>query len=970
MRFFLLVSIVFSYIASAQIGNNKDLDSLFISINPKRGRAVIAQDMLGYTTHADPPESKFWKEPRSEVVENLKLASDIAEIRCVDCIETYEGMYQVRARVDGKNVRLVFHREREILRLRFYLMKRLGYQLPLQKEVSEMILNFRDPGELDVFKRNFISKMGGEKNFRLEDWLESKTETSLVLKSFLVEEDKEANFHWLSIDKEVVSKYRAIRGLFLVILLTDWGENLNLDIRNFIKKKRGYIVIRHPLNGLFHKVHISDFQWIGRKIFHLNMPFWEKAISKMNYNEGRSNIIREKLMALLNYFRKLIFTSSMLEDIPEKPSSFMLEDISSFTGVLRNWRYYVMVGLDQLGQQGFRELEKLSRIRLNKNISEFRAEDFNQEGVKPLVFRIGGEGGVVSRYSRSFVRGDYYGNSHVTNLADSMNYGAYIQGGVGADIVGKIPVSLYKKALWERSILHLRPLEDFSDAKKKFYKSPLIPNVLGKWKKFFKKSYCRYENGESVCDEGVKALESFSEKLNLDETIIFTKSLVFSTGLGAGIPHWKIFKNFNLFGASFNLLGGTAFYGEMGRLNFSRISIKKTSTGLRIIITDDQKKFKNGVAKLNIISNVLSFEYSEKEGEPESRIYNFDYHEVSDDEKFLMFLALKEIILHSETAFLENFFKAQEISNTMKYQKSSFQVIPILPKKRDTFRLKNNLVMKYAGDGLDREFTLLKTITRNYWDFLGSLEKLLNFIIPFGSPFRFRSVNDGEYVSNMRRSGKIKTLTTEAEYLDRKKGIFNSKILMSQKKVKWRIRSQKVKDLKAEIMNLKNEYGFSSQKEEIIWDKIKSMQSVELREIILFPSPIIERWIFCSSLTFNLGEKMPFDCFIPKGMERKFQRMSRKNKRDKGGSLQFIHRWGESLMRKFSVQELYKKYSMRGVKGDIQLTARLSPSGDEEDYYVSWSFGRQPLGLFKTILEKASKETGLPAYEIEGAFSF
>ena len=994
--------------------------SLLIPLNPKKGEFIPATDIqkaggVAFTKedyqndpnieYANPHNSPYWKKVAGNRRKlSFSLNSQVVDASCVDCFESLPGMFQIKVKdQSGGKYRLTLHREMKANLFRFHFIHELGYQLPKQSFFPHMRINFSDASEKEFFKTRLKIQFAHGSGRTWKSWITKEGPDWVQVKDGLIEmdansESNEVGYHWLGFNEADIKTSRALRGLLIPLLMTDWGENLNIVANQFIRKSRGYLFIKHPFAHIYKDiVHISDLKWMTRKILLIQETQINRALQNMNLSSDEVGRKRSQIIAILNYFKETLFSKEEQAMFPDSPTSHIVDRGASIPALKKNWRFYVMLGVDRLARLATDQLESLSRVEWNKTLKNIGNEQKNEirdflrgeddQKAYPLTLGTFARAGLKLRYSRDLVRGQFYGNTDLANLADTMIYGAGAQVGVSADVFGELPFRAYKSFRFERQVVHLKPVQSLDAASKKFWSDSLLPVKIRQWRKYFREAKCKYNKRKDViksldCSQVGNALKRFSDDFKLNETLILTTDISYPWGYSLGLPRTDFLYGVNLF-------RGSRVGGEHGRSNIKRYTMRSTDNGLQIIITDSTEKFRRHFLKLKFGLTIADYSTRKTKADPETKIYNIDYKTMNEKDLVDAFLAIQGILVYRDTSYLERYFEAQVIKNKVNVKRTNSPVYltNLVPREKDYFEVGNNVTISsqkgseqaqlrlFEDENLNefslasenddsRNLLLLKTVSRKFWDWEGMIEDLLRTL---RIPIRLRSIRDGENAGDIRRSAHIKVAVTEADLTDQSRGLFEPVVILKDKYIAWKASGKKVK---RQLAKLSREY--SGIHDDVSFDElnkkdIERMKQFEINQVIVLKTRFIEKLAnFLTQSNKNTLENWSDKADVE--ILTEVNRFKRKNEIDSmGKKLRLVHKLVQRMMKKMSFPEIIRFFNSEDIEHDIQIQGWKFKSGVEKPEFVALSLTKNA-EIGESVFSRIVRQLGLPEYEIRGSY--
>ena len=653
--------------------------------------------------------SDLWKDSfLKDLPEDRIPVNDMSEVDFDSSVISPSGIFRFNIRNENTNKKLytmMLSKSVHTVLLAKSLLRKLGYQIPDIKYLSNVVIKFKDESQKKTFLSYLenIAYAGSAKNWVVED-LGNK----LILHDLVVFNSDHVIYNLaVGVTPDMIQGRRILSSLAVPLSIVHLSESVNM-----LRWNAG--VISNKRVVLFHD-NLEDFQcswddarWSARRIEKLTRDDWKDIVASTHIPKAVQQILLEKLISRRNSVMKLFkidaeelsvnsHVNNGLELVdgkltqekwPGYASRFAFGDPESplSDSDMKSWvksralSTAMELAIGQINQLPYlgTDIDALNSEKYKSFMAEAVAQSvLNQKPVevpvKAWVFPTL-RGNLI--LSRNLVTGTYLGTDNLVQLVDtvgvSMSAGLYA-GSMGLSTpnligTGLLPITASggAQANYVRTYAHLRPVINIKKSLKYPFKNILVPLVkvdLGKkLHEALEVTLDPHSSEDDRAESLERALKPFKEAINIGESLLVTDTL--STGIGAQ--------------------GGANIYGKLlsaslgmssGHIVLSRFHVHRKSEDDFHIYKDIGQKGNIGL-NIGIDSLVPILNVSLKNSAGNARVKYFSLNLNKKNPDIIKNAsALRKAIVHSSTRELEeNDVKPYVIKHSFKEKTPSLNL--------------------------------------------------------------------------------------------------------------------------------------------------------------------------------------------------------------------------------------------------------------------------------------------------------
>ena len=586
------------------------------------------------------------------------------------------------------------------------LLRKLGYNIPSPKLYKKLSVTFKD---LDT-RDEFLTKIARLRDLGL--WVNGGTEEinkkklTITLIDVALESALILNIppmHWGIFEANKLQSRRPFRALLAPLTLLDIDESVNMYSFEPAKIENDNLVFSRVYANVFKdETSLGDIKWIAKKIAKLTREDWISIIQAGHYPADIEALIIEKtigrtnqLMAMLqikNYtplpynryitYGKVINGKAYQSKYDGYPHSFAYGDPLNPLRVSEMARYFgveiISAGIKYAMDQANTYLQLISSTKyIQQHTNNFYQDILNhfqnnpnQPYVEPVT-AWGGPiiGGGVSA-NRSVVAGTYYGSDSPVQMVDSISINARVGAFVGVSGLPSIGLSLTPTISYNRSYVHVRPIEDIKSALKDNWSHLAVPFTMAKLSNVLL---------QKEGDDASTTIDNFLAEMKTGEMFIVIDGFTLGNDTTLGIP----------IGA---MLGFIPFFSSVAEsidLNnqyaiTSRTTIYKSDKGLQVYLSDVHSKNNELAADTNFFLKLFSLDGAKMKGTAKTDAFVFPSDFSTDTDKKNFQTGIRSLLRKNNSDIIEQNFKPYDLSHESNGGKFKIKVGPWQWTKRET----------------------------------------------------------------------------------------------------------------------------------------------------------------------------------------------------------------------------------------------------------------------------------------------
>jgi hypothetical protein len=600
----------------------------------------------------NPTENKFWQDKKYEISDasiNDFPASQTGVIyQATESV--INELLTVTLRVqDAKNkdrfYRLAVSRYSPSFMMRAAMLRKLGFYVPVLKQVSDMKIRFNSEAEKDLFLEDLQKGMVLDINDT--PWIKenNKTDHTLTVADSILETPSSEYYdlHWGTTPNpknpamvsilELFSKNRAFRALIVPYVLVDLPESVNRFLPKSASAISGHIVMNHPFGAAFSATTYEDVKWLLLRMQNWTEKDVREIVNNANLPKDISELVYRKLLYRISNLHEFLdlktnFQSAlptleydaadgkikngkvMQETFPGYPFRFAHGDPEAPFQEGDYARYFKIRGITSAISTALNEISKKLQIQGVDDLARKRGQEIRKRitdhiaksPLEPLYQKVEVWGGPIGGFDVSATRhvstGTYFDSSAPIQLVDNLSVSGsigYFMGIDGLNYVkpfGGVNVSLL------RDYTHVRPILSIKEGDKEDWKNLIVPKFMSKISKILKEPGV-VSTAETVTEEKA-SLDQFLNELREGEVFTITDSITTSA-------YAQISSSLDvLMGiAPLNFMNSISLGGDASRIVLRQTSIMKTKDGVQIFVRNQKNTLYGVTVDLNYFINLL-----------------------------------------------------------------------------------------------------------------------------------------------------------------------------------------------------------------------------------------------------------------------------------------------------------------------------------------------------------------------------
>ncbi|MBS1959205.1 MAG: hypothetical protein JST80_07040 [Bdellovibrionales bacterium] len=688
------------------------------------------------------------------------------------------------------------------------LFRALGYTIPVPKYFPKVTVNFSSLSERDKFLDLIADKTLTARGRWVVGGLDeiNKNLTTITFQDAVIEPaiiGGAPPLHWGILTSQVLDNRRSLRAAIVPLSLVDIPESVNMYSFETGKISNENLTFSRPYADAFaNSTSIGDVKWIAKRIAKLTRKDWISIIQAAHYPPDIQALIVEKtigrtvqLLSLLNMnvsddnnlkydpyitYGQVINGKAVQESYdgyalrftygdPKSPLRasellrfFGIESISSGLGFLieKVAGYLQIITPDKYVQD--------HNNRVMQDVMDHISNHPNEPYVQPLQVWGGPIAGGSIKASRNVVTGTYYGSNSEVQLVDVVSAGINVGAFVGVSGLGNINLGLSPQVQYNRSYVHVRPIQDIKTAWKDNWKKLYVPHFMSKLSGIL--------NGEVDQDSG-DAIKAFLDTMKTGEMFIVTDGFAAGNGTTFGIPLGAILG----FAVPFsNINESVTLANQYGIL--SRTTIYKTDDGMHVYLSRVNARTFEMSFDTSFFIKLLTLSSSKQNGDANTKAFVFPDHFDTPEKEKTFQRSITAILRRNNPHILEEEFFPYVLDHDVHGSAFKFKLGPWSWTNRVNYH-RLDILPPYDPDGKysqqDEKRTVIQgEITKvKGSDWYGFFGKLVKRVVPFVSIGQSAVGDDPS--SNFLGKSKTFAVSSEVELTPNRPNKFFTKLQQS-----------------------------------------------------------------------------------------------------------------------------------------------------------------------------------------------
>ncbi len=792
-------------------GNPIDRDQLIDSIN-------AGED----TSKLEPQLSDFYvKNGLSTVEYNVVFPTDESALKNAFQFDSYSSVnHLTRARIlDTQNSNTPYNMtvtyDVNAAVARNALLRKLGYNIPSPKLYRKLTVKFDD---LDT-RNEFLTEItkGRDPGSWVSGGAEEVNKKNLTITfiNVALESALIVNIppmHWGIFEPKVLQSRRPFRALLAPLSLLDIDESVNMYSYEPAKIENNALVFsRVNANAFKNETSLGDIKWIAKKIAKLTREDWVSIIRAGQYPADIEALIVEKtigrtdqLMALLQIkeltplpynpyltYGNIINGKAYQAHYDGYPQVFTYGDPLNPLRTSELARYFGMEfisnGIKFALDKADTYLQVLTSSKyitahsqkFMQDILEHFQNNPNEPYIQPLSVWGGPIAGGGVTANRSVVTGTYYGSTSPVQMVDSISVNARIGAFLGISGIKSVGVSVTPTVSYNRTYVHVRPIEDIKTALKSNWSNVAVPFSMLKISRVLLQK--EGEKSETTID-------NFLSEMKTGEMFIITDGYTISNNTMVGIPLGAILGFIPFFSKVSETINATNQYAIT-----SRTTIYKSDKGLQVYVSKVKAKTNGISADTNFFLNLFTIDTSKLNGNAQTDAFVFPTEFTSDTDKTNFLTGIRSLLRRNNSDPIEQNFKPYDLEHESNGQRIKFKIGPWQWSRRETLN-RLDITPPIDVDGKYNAVENKRTVMQGQitkiggWDFYGFFGSILNHFYSFINLGGGSKGDDPS--SNFMGTSKSLIVSTELETTDTRTN--NTVVKVQQTYAGWTMGKKKL----------------------------------------------------------------------------------------------------------------------------------------------------------------------------------
>jgi hypothetical protein len=695
------------------------------------------------------------------------------------------------------------------------LLRKLGYNIPSPKLYKKLSVTFEDLDTRDEFLTKIakIRDLGLWVNGGIEEV--NKKQLTITLINVALESSLLLNIppmHWGIFKADTIQSRRPFRALLVPLTLLDIDESVNMYSYEPAKIENNNIVFsRVYANSFKNETSLGDVKWIAKRIAKLTRSDWTDIIRAGHYPADIEALIIEKtigrtnqLMALLQIkdykplpYNRYITYGNVINGKAYQPhydgyphfftygdplNPLRLSEMARFFGV-----EIISNGIKFALDKANTYLQALSADKYIKKHSEKFNQDLlnhvqNHPGepyIQPITAWGGPIAGAGISANRSVVAGTYYGSSSPVQMVDSISVNARVGAFIGVSGLKSIGLSASPAVTYNRSYVHVRPIEDIKTALKDNWTHLAVPFTMAKLS-----NVLLQKEGQ----DSSTTIDNFLSEMKTGEMFIIVDGITLSNTTMIGIP----------IGAMLGLMPPISNVSETINVTnqyaiTSRTTIFKSEKGLQVYLSKIKSKNNGLSADTDFFLRLFSVDGAKLKGSAHTDAFVFPSEFSNDVEKTNFQTGIRSLLRKNNSDIIEQNFKPFDLDHESDGKKLKIKLGPWQWTRRETLN-RLDIIPPVDPEGKYDAMANKRTVIQGQinkiggWDFYGFFGSILNKF------YSFINLGGGakgdDPASNFMGKSKSLVVSTEMETTDSRPN--KTLVKIQQTYAGWTMRKKKL----------------------------------------------------------------------------------------------------------------------------------------------------------------------------------